>query len=1121
MKCQKCQFENPQDILFCGRCGFKLSNKCPHCSFTNPPHFTFCGECGRSLQDSQAIASTIRESPRSYTPKFLADKILKNRSTIEGEHKVVTVLFADVARYTSISERLNPETVHNIMDGCFKVLMDAVHHYEGTVNQFLGDGIMALFGAPVAYEDHAQRSCYAALSIQRGIEEFGAKVKRDTGFDFKMRIGINTGPVIVGTIGDDLRMDYTAVGDTTNLGARMVYNAEPGSIMLSGNTHRLVRDFFKFNPLGKVRIEGKQEPQEAYELLTTSEVRTRIEASEVKGLTSFVGRKNSIPALLNSYEHIKSETGLVVGLVGDAGVGKSRLLLEMRRRLTQDEFTYLEGRCLQYGNSLAYLPILDILRSYLEINEEEGETEINNKLAAKLLDLDAFLGEAIPPLQALLGLEVDDDRYQKLEPVEKRAQTFDALRNLFLRLSKEKYLVIAIEDLHWVDKTSEDFLDHFIGGLANTPILLILVYRPEYLHRWGSKSYYKRIGVTQLGTDSSSEMVKAILKGSKVDAQLIRFILDRASGNPLFMEEFIFTLLEKGAIVKKDDEYVLKEESADIEIPTTVQGIIAARLDHLEANLKRTMQVASVIGRVFAYRILQSTLGLQGDLKSYLMNLQSLELISEKNIYPDLEYIFKHALIQEVAYDSLLPLQKKGFHRKVGEAMKTYFVGRIGEYASLIGEHFMRGEAWESAYEYLVKAGDDAARLYAHAEARFHYSRAIKALTRLDDTKQNRRRRVDTVIKQTLVSWRADSPEQNLKRLSEANRLADEIAAPIGAPKEDLLRLARIRFWMGRVHYSRGEMEQAIGLFRQVLPVAQKFNDEELLSIPAGALGQTMAVLGHLNEAAKMLGQAASIFEHTANWPEWIQAKAFRGTAVACMGEYRQGEQEVRQALSRAEELNFLPGICVGHNCLGYAYLFGGELDKAIEAAQAAIQVSGQSGERIYAYVGSGIAAWAACRKGLPTEASSHLARCKAIAQELGGRVIMGDLFATAAAEIAFEAHQFEKAVSLAQGAIQIAKPVNGILAEGVAHRVWGRALYASDAQQWDEAQSHLAQSVKILEAGQNTNEVARTHETWGLLYRDQGQNDLARKYWQKAAHAYENAGLVWELEKVKTLLNT
>jgi len=355
MKCPKCQFENREGAKFCIKCGEKFDVKCPNCGIFLPPAALFCDECGYDLRETKEALHIDYDRPQSYTPKHLADKILTTRSSIEGERKLVTVFFADVANYTSVSEKLDPEEVHQIMDGAFKILMDEIHKYEGTINQFTGDGVMALFGAPVSHEDHAQRACYAALSIQKALGEYGEKIVKDTGVKFKMRVGLNSGPVIVGAIGDDLRMDYTAVGDTTNLGSRMESLAGPGTILVSGNTHRLVREFFEFESLGKIEVKGKKEPQEAFELIKAGEVATRIGASVAKGLTRFVGRKNSMAALLNAFDKVKSGSGQVVGLLGEAGVGKSRLLLEMRNMLPQGEYHYLEGRCLQYGGSMAYL----------------------------------------------------------------------------------------------------------------------------------------------------------------------------------------------------------------------------------------------------------------------------------------------------------------------------------------------------------------------------------------------------------------------------------------------------------------------------------------------------------------------------------------------------------------------------------------------------------------------------------------------------------------------------------------------------------------------------------------------------------------------------------------------
>ncbi|MDJ0780902.1 MAG: adenylate/guanylate cyclase domain-containing protein [Desulfosarcinaceae bacterium] len=398
MKCQDCGDENRKTAVFCSECGHKFEQICPECNHSNRLDAKFCDHCGLNLKTPQEPIPISYDHPQSYTPKHLSEKILTTRSSIEGERKLVTVLFADVADYTTFSEKLDPEEVHQIMDGCFKILMDEIHQFEGTINQFTGDGVMALFGAPVAHEDHAQRACYAALSIQDALQTYGDKIKRDTGITFKMRIGLNSGPVIVGVIGNDLRMDYTAVGDTTNLGARMEDMAGPGTVLLSANTHKLVRDFFEFESLGPIAVKGKREPQEAFRLIKASEVETRIGASVAKGLTRFVGRKNSMATLVNAFEKTTSGSGQVVGLVGEAGVGKSRLLVEMRNRLPQGKYNYLEGHCLHYGGSMAYLPVQHILRTYFGIKEGERAALIKKKMETKILGLDENLRGVIPPL---------------------------------------------------------------------------------------------------------------------------------------------------------------------------------------------------------------------------------------------------------------------------------------------------------------------------------------------------------------------------------------------------------------------------------------------------------------------------------------------------------------------------------------------------------------------------------------------------------------------------------------------------------------------------------------------------------------------------------------------------
>ncbi|UCE56891.1 MAG: AAA family ATPase [Desulfobacterales bacterium] len=684
MKCPKCGSDNREGIRFCEECGAKLELECPDCKAKIPLGKKFCGECGHDLTKPVKAPLINYSEPQSYTPKFLADKILTTRSSIEGERKLVTVLFADVADFTSIAEKLDPEEVHQIMDNCFKILMEEIHTYEGTINQFTGDGVMALFGAPLAHEEHAQKACHTALSIQKSLREYSEEIKKNYNVNFQMRMGLNSGPVVVGSIGDDLRMDYTAVGDTTNLASRKESMAKPGTILVSKNTYRLTRDFFKFKPLGEVEVKGKGYPEEAFELTKVSKVETRIEAAVAKGLTRFVGRKNSMAALVEACDKTHSGSGQVIGIVGEAGVGKSRLLLEFRNQLPQSEYTYLEGRCLHYGGSIPYLPMLDILRSYFDIKGDDLEHIIKEKMSKRVLQLDERLKNVLPPFQEILSLKVENKAYANLEPGRKRERTFEAFRDLFVRESQTKTLVLAVEDLHWIDKTSEEYLDYLIGWLANAKILLILLYRPEYTHQWGSKSYYNRIGLDQLTAKSSTELVQAILEGGQVVPELRELILGKASGNPLYMEELTNTLLENGSIQRKGNQYVLSGKASEIQIPDTIQGIISARMDRLEDNLKRIMQVVSVIGRDFAFRILQAITGVRKELKSYLLNLQGLEFIYEKRLFPELEYIFKHALIQEVAYNSLLKKRRKEIHEKIGKAIEQIYKNRLEEFYEML-----------------------------------------------------------------------------------------------------------------------------------------------------------------------------------------------------------------------------------------------------------------------------------------------------------------------------------------------------------------------------------------------------------------------------------------------------
>jgi class 3 adenylate cyclase/tetratricopeptide (TPR) repeat protein/ribosomal protein L40E len=934
MRCPNCQFENPEQDKYCRQCGTKLLQICLQCGSELYPEDKFCGKCGHDLTRAEPAPFIDYSQPHSYIPKFLAEKILDTRSSIDGERKLVTVLFADVANYTSISEKLDPEEVHQIMDGCYQVFMDEIHRYEGTIDKFTGDGVMALFGAPIAHEDHAQRACYTALAMQKAIGEYSDKIEQECGVEFKMRVGLNSGPVIVSSVGNDLRMDYTAIGDTVNLASRMETNAKPGTVLVSADTYRMVRDFFKFELLGKIQVKGKEEPVESFLLLEASDVETRMGASVIRGLTKFIGRQKEITTLKEAFEKAQSGSGQVVGIVGEAGVGKSRLLLELRVVLPEGTYTYLEGRCLHYGGSMAYLPILDILRVYFDVEEGDREFVIKKKITGKLIQFDGKLKKILPPLHEILSLKVEDEEYPKLDLQKKRERTFEAVRDLLIRESQNTPLILAIDDLQWIDKTSEEFLTYVISWLANTRILLVILYRPEYTHQWASKSYYGQLGVDQLTADSSAKLVQSLLMGGEVAPELRELILTRTAGNPLFMEEFTHTLLENGSIEKKDHRYVLSRKASDIQVPDTIQGIIAARMDRLEDNLKRTIQVASVIGRDFAYCILQTITGMQEELKSYLLNLQGLEFIYEKSLFPELEYIFKHALTQEVAYNSLLVKRRKEIHECVGKAIEKLYPERLEDLYESLAFHFKHGESIDKAIDYLIKSGEKSYDRYAVEESHQHYQEAYEILS----TKRSRTKEEDCLLIDLLIKWayvfffRGDF--RGLNDLLNAHKdLAESL--------DDKVRLGMFYAWLGLAIYARGKVKDSYEYLNKALNFGEEAGDQQLIGYAYTGLTWTCAELGFLDKAVAY-GEKAQDISQSFESDHYLYFESLGGLGVAYsfMGATKRALASGGAILEYGQNNASIRSLVMGHYITGVAHELGGDFTSAIESLRQAVEIS-------------------------------------------------------------------------------------------------------------------------------------------------------------------------------------
>jgi len=1101
MKCPKCQQDNRETAKFCKKCGDKLEILCPSCSYPYQPGSDFCDECGCNLKKSEQAFPLDFTEPQSYTPKFLADKILTSRSSLEGERKLVTVLFADVADFTFLSEKLDPEEVHQIMDGCFKILMDEIHKFEGTINQFTGDGVMALFGAPIAHEDHLQRACYAALSIQKALSQYDEMIKKTYGIDFKMRIGLNSGPVIVGSIGDDLRMDYTAVGDTVNLASRMESHARPGSVLVSTHTYKIARDFFKFESYGKLEVKGKEKLQEAFELIKKGDVDSRIGASVAKGLTRFVGRKNSMATLMEACEKVKSGSGQVVGIVGEAGVGKSRLVLEFRKRLAQDEFTFLEGRCLQYGSSMAYLPVLDILKSYFSIKEGDREFIIKKKVEDKIIHLDERLKARLAPFQELLSVKIDNETYRQLEPAIKKLRKFEAITDLLIRASEIKPLVVVIEDLHWMDKISGELIQFLIDSMPGTRIMFILLYRPEYIHQWGSKSYYTKIGLDQLGTISSSELVKAILEDGEAVPELRDLVLSKAGGNPLFVEEITHSLMENGFIQKKDHEYVLTRKASKINVPDTIQGIISARLDRVEENLKRIMQVASVIGREFAFRILQSITGMKEDLKSCLLNLQGLEFIYEKQLFPELEYIFKHALTQEVAYGSLLVKRKKEIHEKIGNVIEELYAERLEEYYEVLAYHYERSDNKEKAFKYIDLANKKALKASAMEDAKGYFYKAMEILDTMPDTTENMERRFSLLVNQVYVFEQLFQMPEYYDLLTRYETLVANL---------NNIGLA------GGFYSRKGSCEFFLGSFDKAIQYAKKALELSEAAENAEHVGFAFMILqfcyyhksGYDRVFALKKDVLRMMTEHF-NLFTYVESSCLTAIAFSHCARWNEALEEGQNALSIAQEYSHDNLISFAAIAISVAYSFKGDMNRAVEYGEMALK---KAHSPMYEALAQCNLAFTWCYAGKPQKGIRILETYIQIFRS--GLFILGEIaYSTVLAEGYFLAGEHDKAKKTAKDALELTERCGAKFFLGRAHCLLGEIDLENN---FSKSSLHFDKSITIFKTIKAENFLAKAYTGYGRLYKKQGDFAQAREYLIKALEIFERLGTLIEPDKVK-----
>jgi class 3 adenylate cyclase/tetratricopeptide (TPR) repeat protein len=1070
------------------------------------------GDAGSMPLAPSVLASTQDRAPLTYTPPYLAEKILTSRSALEGERKQVTVLFADLKGSMELLAERDPEEAQRLLDPVLEHMMAAVHRYEGTVNQVMGDGIMALFGAPLAHEDHAARACYAARAMQETMQRYAAEVRRTQGLLVQMRVGLNSGEVVVRAIGNDLHMDYSAVGQTTHLAARMEQLAAPGSILLTTATLRLVEGLVQVHTLGPVPVKGLPEPVEVFELVGVSAIRQPLQAAVARGLTRFVGRQTELAALHQALERAGAGHGQVVALLGEAGVGKSRLVHEVIHSHRLQGWRVLESASVSYGTATPYFPVLDLLKRYVQLEGRDDTHTIRARVTGQVLTLDTALQETIPALLALLDALPEDSPFRTLDPPQRRRRTLDGLKRVLLRESQVQPLLLVFEDLHWIDTETQALLDALVESLPTARLLLLVNYRPEYQHGWGSKTSYTQLRLDPLPPASADELLQALLGNDPGLAPLTQLLIARTEGNPFFLEESMRTLVETGVLVGAPGAYRPAQALPTIQVPATVQAVLAARIDRVAPEAKRLLQTAAVIGTDVPFVLLRAITDVpEAVLHHGLACLQAAEFLYETRLFPEPEYTFKHALTHEVAYGSLLLERRRVLHARIVEALEALAGDRVAGQVERLAHHALRGEMWDKAVTYCQQAGARAFDHAAFSEAVASFEQALQALAHLPKDDNTRGLAID--IRLALAGPLPQLGENGrcLALLGEAEVLARAL--------DDRARLGRVLAGMALARRITGDLDGAMAAGRQALELAAVLGERALHVQVSHRLGQLYYVIGDFGRAAELLRRNVEAADREPGTPGRnvrIQSQAWLARALGALGAFAEGRHHGEEAVRLATLEGRGQTPIVAHVYLGLLYLAQGDLAHAIRVLEQGLALCRASGNRnMLPMIVAGLG-YAAALQGRLAEGRTLLEEAISESLSIGRAAVVYWAWLSEGCRLVGRG---EEAWQHARQALDLARQQKERGAEARALHQLG-VVYAHaappDAEQ-AEAHYHLALALAD-ELGMRPL-VAHCHHGLGRLYHQTGRGVQARAALTTAIDLYRAMDMTFWLPQVEAAL--
>jgi class 3 adenylate cyclase/tetratricopeptide (TPR) repeat protein len=1063
MRCSRCHAENPAGMRFCGQCAAPLGGACPSCGAANPPENRFCGSCAAPLD---APRSPGLVEPTTAAPTF------------SGEMKQVSVLFCDIVGSTALTERLGAEAMRDLVNRFLEVSIAEVQRYEGTVPQFAGDGFMAIFGAPLTHEDHVRRALLAALGIRRALGGEGEAAESGL-LDLPVRIGIHTGPVVFGPISGGFGME-TAIGDTANVAARLQQAAEPGAILLSEATRLSAHSYARVDPVGPLTLKGKAEPIPAYRLIEVSRWRAARDGVMPERATNFIDRVSEVAALQSFLDQAENGHGRAVGIVGNPGIGKSRIVEEIRHRLAPGRVTWVEGRCLSYGAAIPYLLFLDLLRSNCGIVETDTPDEITEKVRSGLREVGMDADQDSPFLLHVLGITGAENPPALLRPEVVKQKTFEVFRQLAVKGSQRRPLVLVLEDLHWVDTLSEELVGFVAENVSGAGILILATYRPEFHPAWIDKSYGRQIPLQPLSPDDSLHIVRSVLRDDALADPVTEEIVAKADGNPLFLEQLALHAGEA------------KSRHSDLMVPATIHDVVMARIDRLPGAAKGFLQTAAVIGREFSLRLLRAVWQHHGALEALLDELCHLDFLYERVEAESATYVFRHALTQEAAYGSLLERHRRACHTDIGHALEALYVNRTDEVAEVLAWHFGRGGEADKAVDYAIAAAEKAQRRWANTEALTYFDDALRRLDALPDTAANRLRRIDAVLKQAEVKYALGQYTEHVRALEE---ISDIVAT------SDPRRRATWHYWTGFLHsLTGGRPEVAVDHCRRAAAIAAAQGLEDIAAFAASCLAQVHLVAGELRDAAVAGERALASFETRGD--RWWAGRTlwFLSITANYLGDWNASLQYCRRALEHGVALDDLRLKVVSLSRMGAAYIQQGDLDRGIRCCDEALALAPIPRDAAWARV---VRSYGQIKAGHVDTGTADLTEALTwfANSQMRYTYVVGALWL---AEGRLRGGDRADALPLIQDILETCRKAGYLHFEGRACWLMGYCLAAEAPA---AAEDYLRTAIGIFERVGARNDLARAMVTRARLRQGAGDTSTARELFDRAGVIFRSLG--------------